>query len=106
MIKPEKNDKFDVNSIAENSSDGYILKVDLEYPDELHELHNDYPLAQEKLEISDDILSIYCSGIAKEYRIKVGGVKKLFPKLGNKSKYIGHYRKIFSCIYHIKFTEF
>ena len=26
-------DKFDVNSIAENSSDGYILEVDLEYPD-------------------------------------------------------------------------
>ena len=33
--------KFDVNSISENSSIGYILKVDLEYPDELHVLHND-----------------------------------------------------------------
>ena len=94
MVKSEKNDKFDVNSIAENSSDGYILEVDLEYPDELHELHNDYPLAQEKLEISDDILSKYCSGIAKEYGIKVGGVKKLFPNLGNKSKYVGHYRNL------------
>ena len=42
-------DNFDVSSISENSSDGYILEVDLEYPDQLHELHNDYPLAQEKL---------------------------------------------------------
>ena len=34
---------FDVNSISEESPIGYILEVDLEYPDELHELHNDYP---------------------------------------------------------------
>ena len=31
------NDKFDINSINENSSDVYILDVDLEYPDELLE---------------------------------------------------------------------
>ena len=31
-----------MNSVGENSSDGYILEVGLEYPDELHELHNDY----------------------------------------------------------------
>ena len=43
--------------MAENSSDGYILEV----PDELHELHNDYLLAPEKREISDDILTKYCS---------------------------------------------
>ena len=46
--------------IGENSSDGYILEVDLEYPDKLHVLHNDYPLAPEKLDISDDMLSDYC----------------------------------------------
>ena len=63
--------------------DGYILEVDLEYSDELH---NDYPLAPEKLEISDDMLSKYCIEIAKEYGIKVGGVKKLVPNLANKSK--------------------
>ena len=36
-------DGFDVTLIGKNSRIGYILKVDLEYPDELHELHNDYP---------------------------------------------------------------
>ena len=41
-----------MNSIGENSSDGYILQVDLEYPDEMHKLHNYYPLAPEKFEIS------------------------------------------------------
>ena len=44
----EHVDEFDVNSINEKSEIGYFLEVDLEYPDELHELHNDYPLAPEK----------------------------------------------------------
>ena len=43
---------FCLNSICENSLIGYILKVDLEYPSELHEFYNDYPLAPEKLGIS------------------------------------------------------
>ena len=41
-------DNFDVNSASENSPVGYILEVDLEYPEELHVLHNDYPLAPKK----------------------------------------------------------
>ena len=36
-------DELDVMSINEKSDVGYILEVDLEYPDKLHELHNDYP---------------------------------------------------------------
>ena len=48
---------FDVNSI---SLCGYILEVDLEYPDKLHNLHNDYPLSPEKLDITYDMLSNYC----------------------------------------------
>ena len=53
-------DGFDVNSISEKSPIGYFLEVDLEYSDELHELHNDYPLAPEKLAVSSDMLSKYC----------------------------------------------
>ena len=55
-------DKFDVNSISEKSPIGYILEVDLEYPDELHALRNDYPLppTSKKLAIPYDMLSNYC----------------------------------------------
>ena len=62
---------FCLNSISENSSIGYILEVDLEYPSELHELHNDYPLAPEKLEISQNMLPKYCFNIANEYGINI-----------------------------------
>ena len=34
----------------------YLLEADLEYPDELHELHNDYPLAPERLAVEGDML--------------------------------------------------
>ena len=40
------------------------------------------------------MLSKYCSNIADHYGIKVGGVSKLVPNLGNKSKYIIHDRNL------------
>ena len=40
------------------------------------------------------MLSKYCSNIADQYGIKVGGVSKLVPNLGNKSKYIIHDRNL------------
>ena len=52
-------DGFDVMSISEKSPIGYFLEVDLKYLDELRELHNDYPLAPEKLAVSSDMLSKY-----------------------------------------------
>ena len=71
-----------------------MLEIDLEYPSELHDSHNDYPLAPENLEISQNMLSSYCSDIADEYGIKIGGVNKLVPNLDNKSKYVVHYRNL------------
>ena len=87
-------DNFDVNSIGEESSIGYILEVDLKYPDKLHVLHNDYPLAPEKIGIPYDMLSDSYKRIADEYEIKVGEVEKLVPNLGEKTDYVLHYRNI------------
>ena len=87
-------DRFDVNSISEKSKIEYFLEVDFEYPEELHELHNDYPLAPEKLAGSSDTLLKYCKEIAGKYEIKVGDVKKLIPNLDNKTKYMLHYRNL------------
>ena len=92
MLTKKETNKLDLDSISENSSVGYFLEVDLEYPSELHDFHNDCPLAPEKLEVSFDMLSRYCSDIANKYGIKVGGVKKLVPNLKIKSKCVVHYQ--------------
>ena len=87
-------DKFDVNSISEISPTGYILEVDLKCPDELHVLHNDYPLAPENLAITCSMLSGYCKNIADKYGIKVGDAMKLIPNLGSKTNNALHYRNL------------
>ena len=87
-------DELDIMSVNEKSDIGYILEVDLKYPKELHKLHNDYPLAPEKRIVTIDMLSKYCKEITDEYVIKVGDVKKLIPNLGNKTKYLVHYRNL------------
>ena len=78
-------------SISEKNLIGYFLEVDLEYSDKLH---NGYPLAPEKLAVSNNVLSKYCKKIPDKYEIKVGDVKKLIPNLGNKNNYVVHYRNL------------
>ena len=87
-------DGFDVNSISEKSEIGSFLEVDLEYPNELHDLDNNYSLPPEKHAVSSDMLSKYYKKIADKYGIKLGGVKKVIPNLGNKTKYVLHYRNL------------
>ena len=60
----------------------------------IHDSHSDYPLAPEKLKISSDMLSKYCSDIANKYRLKVCGVNKLVPNLRDKIKYAVHYKNL------------
>ena len=93
-LNQNKFDKFDANSVSKNGPIRYILEVDLEYSDEFHELHNAYPLAPEKLEIIQNMLSNYCSNISNKYDIKIRGVNKLVPNLGNTSNYVLHYRNL------------
>ena len=57
-----------------------FLEDDLEYPEDLHNLHNDYPLASE--------------------RVKVGNIEKLIPNLNSKTNYVVHYEnlKFYECL--------
>ena len=69
---------------------GHIYEVDLEYPEELHDLHNDYPCAAEKIKVSDDMLSDYCREIKNKFKICSGNVHKLIPNLNDKKNYVIH----------------
>ena len=56
-----------------------ILEVDLEYPENLHDLHNDYPFCPERVECKN-------------------GVEKLIPNLRDKTKYVIHYKNLIQCL--------
>ena len=85
-------------NIKSNSSTGYVLEVDLEYPQKLHDIHNDYPLAPEKINIPKEWLSKFCLKIASVYNITTGTVKKLVPNLMNKNNYVIHCRNLQQCL--------
>ena len=84
--------------IKSNSSTGYVLEVDLEYPKNLYYEHNDYPLAPEKINIQKEWLSDYCLEIANEHNITVGSVKKLVPNLMDKNSDAIYYRNLQQCL--------
>ena len=84
---------------------GYLLEVDLEYRDKLHELHNNYLLAPEKLAVSSDMFSKYCKKVADKYEIKVGDVKKIIPNLGDKTNCVVHYRNLLYLSLGMKLTK-
>ena len=87
-------EKINLAKYQVDSKKGLILEVDLEYPEELHDLHNDYPLASEKLTLTKDMLSPFCKRIADKYNISIGLVQKLIPTLSKKEKYVLHYRNL------------
>ena len=87
-------EEVDLSKYNDEFEKGLILEVDLEYPEELHDLHNDYPLAAEKIKVTEDMLSPYCREIAEKFKVKVGLVEKLVPTLSNKERYVLHYRNL------------
>ena len=54
-----KQKDFNLNNYPNDSPIGCFLKVDLDYPEELHNLYNNYSLAGKKIKVTEDILSEY-----------------------------------------------
>ena len=75
-------------TLPADSDVGYILEVDLEYPKELHNEHNAYPLAPERMKVEKEWMSQYQQSLLqKMYGGTSNEVEKLVPNLRNKEKY-------------------
>ena len=63
------DDIYDTDDILnyKDGDDGYILEVDLEYPETSHDLHSDYPLAPENMSVSADMVCDFSKAIYGEY---------------------------------------
>ena len=85
-----------VNTVYINpdADKGYMIEVDLEYPAELHELHNDYPVAAEKVKVNKEMLSPYPKQLQEKYGIHIGQVAKLIPTLADTKNYVLHLRNL------------
>ena len=69
-VKCNSNPNKLVEKLAAKKDHGYLLEVNVSYPKELHDLHNDLPFMCTKMTIN--------------------GVEKLIPNLYYKRKYIVH----------------
>ena len=74
MYDDEKFIQEQLQNWKSSNKKGYIIELDLEYPKELHDLHNSYPLAPEK--------------------IKINKVDKLISNLYDKTNYICHIKNL------------
>ena len=83
-----------MNKYTSNISKGCVLQVHLEYPKELYKLHNDHPLALDKIEIKREMLSEYQLKISDLYNIPIGNVKKVVPNLFDEEKYVIRYENL------------
>lgn len=71
---------------------GYFVECDLQYPPDLHDLHNDYPLAPERMWIEADMLSETQIRIRRGYDMHNAAAQpKLVPNLMDKERYCCHY---------------
>ena len=83
-----------MNKYTSSSSKGCVLEIDLEYPKELCELHNDYPLAPDKLEMKKEMLPKYQQMISDFFNSPISNVKELLPNYFCRGKYLLHYENL------------
>ena len=74
----------EVLATPDDGPEGYITEVDLEYPENLHDSHSDYPLAPEAMSVPEEWMSDYQRALVNELGGKFTECMKLVPNLCKK----------------------
>ena len=90
IMSSEEVEGLDIDALCDESDNGYIYEVDLHYPVELHDLHDDYPLEAESLTINSSMYSPTQQSVFP----KSAPHKKLTPNLLDKKRYVVHYKNL------------
>ena len=92
--------KEDCEQLAKANTDhqaddpeGFILGVDLKYPEDRHNAHYAYPLAPERMVVQKKWMSEYQHNLLG-VGVAPTEVEKLVPNLLNKDRYVLHYRNL------------
>ena len=88
----------DIMAIPKDGEIGFSFEVDLDYPKELHDLHNGFPFLPENLIAQEEWLSDYQKSLLGGR--KMGNDSKLIATLGPKKNYVLHYRLLQCCLDH------
>jgi len=83
-----------IMKLEENSKKGWVLELDLKYPEELHEAHKSYPLAPEKKAIGVEKMSEYQKRMPDDLGLDFPKSEKLVLTLEVKSNYVVHYKNL------------
>ena len=85
-LKKEEIKVFDVNSTETDGDKCYMLEVDLDYPDHIHDKHTDFPLAVEGKSVEKEQLSEFNKNALERNGDRFIRTRKLIPDLKAKHK--------------------
>ncbi|XP_031359203.1 uncharacterized protein LOC116182803 [Photinus pyralis] len=80
---------IDITTIPDDADEGYILEVDLEYPQHLHDAHTDLPFC-----------ALHINPKTMKPPTEAAEISKLMATLNNKEKYVIHYRALKQALAH------
>ena len=77
---------------SDNDDIGYLVDVDLDYPDSIHESTQEFPLAPSHGVVTNEMLSDYQKECIDKHNIKLGKDVKFLLTCETRKYYIVHYR--------------
>lgn len=93
-ISAEECESIDWRMQTDDQEYGFFVECDFHYPDELHDAHNDYPLAPERLLVEEHLLSDEQRDLRQNYNTVRTSTPKLIPNFFPKSNQLVHYRNL------------